>query len=59
MKAKEMGSKKAKLELLLGSHTYLPDAELARLSGYTLRGVEKKRWMYSEGKNERQVAVAA
>lgn len=35
--------KRERMRWLLQHHGYLPDAELAKLSGYTVRGVEKAR----------------
>jgi hypothetical protein len=42
-RAAAIGRKRERMRWLLHHHTYLPDAELAKLSGYSVRGVEKAR----------------
>jgi hypothetical protein len=42
-RAASIGRKRERMRWLLHHHPYLPDAELAKLGGYSVRGVEKAR----------------
>ena len=52
-------SKRSKLTWLLEHHPYLPDAELARLSGYSVRSVERGRALHVNDNQPNEAAVAA